>query len=80
MRHVFATLGFIENEPDVFTPEPGFVSLFNGHDLTAIFGDYFFHLIDNGIDLWVIKTGVHNERRLVNLLLLCHIYVPFGLL
>jgi lysophospholipase L1-like esterase len=35
LRPVFATLGFIENEPDVFTPEPGFVSLFNGHDLTG---------------------------------------------
>jgi lysophospholipase L1-like esterase len=32
---IFATLGFIENEPDEFTPEPGFKSLFNGHDLTG---------------------------------------------
>jgi hypothetical protein len=35
LRPVFATLGFIEKEPDAFTPEPGFVSLFNGHDLTG---------------------------------------------
>ena len=35
LRPVFATLGFIETEPDVFTPEPGFVSLFNGRDLTG---------------------------------------------
>ncbi len=35
LRPLFATLGFIENEPDAFTPEPGFVSLFNGHDLTG---------------------------------------------
>ena len=35
LRPVFATLGFIETEPDNFTPEPGFVSLFDGHDLTG---------------------------------------------
>jgi lysophospholipase L1-like esterase len=32
---VLATLGFVETEPDTFTPEPGFVSLFNGKDLTG---------------------------------------------
>lgn len=35
LRPVFATLGFLENEPDSFQPEPGFVSLFNGRDLTG---------------------------------------------
>jgi lysophospholipase L1-like esterase len=35
LRPVLATLGFIETEADTFTPEPGFVSLFNGHDLTG---------------------------------------------
>jgi len=35
LRPLFATLGFLETEPDNFTPEPGFVSLFNGHDLTG---------------------------------------------
>jgi hypothetical protein len=35
IRPVLATLGFVENEPDNFTPEPGFVSLFNGRDLTG---------------------------------------------
>ncbi len=35
LRPVFATLGFTEREPDSFTPEPGFVSLFNGRDLTG---------------------------------------------
>lgn len=35
LRPVFATLGFLENEPYDFTPEPGFVSLFNGKDLTG---------------------------------------------
>jgi len=35
LRPVFATLGFTEREPDTFTPEPGFVSLFNGRDLTG---------------------------------------------
>jgi lysophospholipase L1-like esterase len=35
LRPMLATLGFIENDPDVFTPEPGFVSLFNGRDLTG---------------------------------------------
>src|SRR6185369_5191826 len=35
LRPVFSTLGFVENEPDDFTPEPGFISLFNGRDLTG---------------------------------------------
>lgn len=35
LRPILATLGFLENEPDQFKPEPGFVSLFNGHDLTG---------------------------------------------
>lgn len=35
LRPIFATLGFLETEPDAFQPEPGFVSLFNGRDLTG---------------------------------------------
>ena len=35
LRPIFATLGFLETTPDKFTPEPGFVSLFNGRDLTG---------------------------------------------
>ena len=35
LRPVFATLGLSENTADVFTPEEGFVSLFNGRDLTG---------------------------------------------
>ena len=35
LRPIFATLGFLENTPYEFTPEPGFVSLFNGNDLTG---------------------------------------------
>jgi len=35
LRPIFATLGFVENEPDDFEPEPGFKSFFNGHDLTG---------------------------------------------
>src|ERR1051325_1862414 len=35
LRPVFATLGLLENEPYEFTTEPGFVSLFNGKDLTG---------------------------------------------
>jgi lysophospholipase L1-like esterase len=35
LRPVLATLGFLENEPDNFTLEPGFKSLFNGHDLSG---------------------------------------------
>lgn len=35
IRPVLATLGYIETETDNFTPEPGFVSLFNGRDLTG---------------------------------------------
>lgn len=35
LRPILATLGFLETEPDTFQPEAGFVSLFNGHDLTG---------------------------------------------
>jgi hypothetical protein len=35
LRPVFATLGLLETEPFQFTPEPGFVSLFNGKDLSG---------------------------------------------
>ena len=35
LRPVLATLGFLETEPDNFTPEPGFTALFNGRDLTG---------------------------------------------
>ena len=35
LRPVFATLGFSETDPDTFTPEAGFESLFNGRDLTG---------------------------------------------
>jgi lysophospholipase L1-like esterase len=35
LRPILATLGFLETEPDDFTAEPGFESLFNGRDLTG---------------------------------------------
>jgi lysophospholipase L1-like esterase len=35
LRPVLATLGFLETEPDDFKLEEGFVSLFNGKDLTG---------------------------------------------
>ena len=35
IRPILATLGFVENEPDAFEAEPGFISLFNGRDLTG---------------------------------------------
>ena len=35
LRPILATLGFLETTPDAFPPEPGFVSLFNGRDLTG---------------------------------------------
>jgi lysophospholipase L1-like esterase len=35
LRPVLATLGFLETDPYQFTPEPGFVNLFNGRDLTG---------------------------------------------
>jgi lysophospholipase L1-like esterase len=35
LHPVFATLGFVDTETDTFAPEPGFVSLFNGQDLTG---------------------------------------------
>jgi len=35
LRPIFATLGFLETEPDEFQLEAGFESLFNGKDLTG---------------------------------------------
>ncbi len=35
LRPLLATHGFLETEPYQFTPEPGFVSLFNGTNLTG---------------------------------------------
>jgi len=35
LRPIFATLGYLETEPDGFELESGFVSLFNGRDLTG---------------------------------------------
>lgn len=35
LRPILATLGFVETEPDAFVPEPGFVPLFNGRDLSG---------------------------------------------
>ena len=35
LRPILATLDLLETEDDRFTPEPGFVSLFNGRDLTG---------------------------------------------
>ncbi len=35
LRPILATLGYLENTPDVFVPEPGYISLFNGRDLTG---------------------------------------------
>jgi lysophospholipase L1-like esterase len=35
LHPIFATLGFMDTEADNFTPEPGYESLFNGHDLTG---------------------------------------------
>jgi lysophospholipase L1-like esterase len=35
LRPILATLGFVETEPDAFTPEAGFVTLFNGKDLSG---------------------------------------------
>ena len=35
LRPILATLDYLETKPDDFTPEAGFESLFNGHDLTG---------------------------------------------
>jgi len=35
LRPILATLGLLEKEPENFTPDPGFESLFNGHDLSG---------------------------------------------
>ncbi len=35
LRPILATLGFLETEADTFVPETGFVSLFNGKDLSG---------------------------------------------
>ncbi|MCC7373007.1 MAG: DUF1080 domain-containing protein [Verrucomicrobiales bacterium] len=47
LRPIFATLGFVETEPDGFVPEPGFQSLFNGKDLTG----------------WRYRPTPENDRR-----------------
>jgi lysophospholipase L1-like esterase len=50
LRPIFATLGFIENAPYEYTPEPGFVSLFNGKDLTG----------------WGFRATSENEKASIN--------------
>jgi lysophospholipase L1-like esterase len=35
LRPVLATLGLVDTDADAFTPEDGFTSLFNGHDLSG---------------------------------------------
>jgi lysophospholipase L1-like esterase len=50
LRPVLATLGFVETEPDNFTPEPGFRPLFNGRNLTG----------------WGYKTNNFNGRTASN--------------
>lgn len=35
LHPIFATLGYVDTAVDDFTPEPGYVSLFNGKDLTG---------------------------------------------
>lgn len=35
LRPLMATLGYLENDPDGFVPEPGFSLLFNGRDLAG---------------------------------------------
>jgi len=35
LRPILATLGFLDTDPDTFTPEAGYESLFNGEDLTG---------------------------------------------
>ncbi|MEI6712225.1 MAG: GDSL-type esterase/lipase family protein [Verrucomicrobiota bacterium] len=35
LRPIFATLGHLDTTPEPFEPEPGYVSLFNGTDLTG---------------------------------------------
>ncbi len=35
LRPLLATHGFVETKPDTFHLEPGYVSLYNGHDLTG---------------------------------------------
>lgn len=35
LRPILATLNLVETQPDAFTPEAGFTSLFNGQDLTG---------------------------------------------
>lgn len=35
LRPLFATLGYLDTQAEAFKPDPGFVSLFNGKDLTG---------------------------------------------
>jgi lysophospholipase L1-like esterase len=47
LRPILATHGFVESQPDNFKPEDGFVSLFNGKDLTG----------------WTFGNGDFTERK-----------------
>ena len=59
LQPIFATLGYLETEPDTFKPEEGFVSLFNGKDLT---GWGFKAKIDNAAVSFDGKTASDDGR------------------
>jgi hypothetical protein len=59
LRPILATLGFLETQPDDFQPEPGFVSLFNGRDLTGwgFLTNRFDGLVSSPEGRYVAKNG-----------------------
>lgn len=61
LNPILATLGFTETEPDDFQLEPGFVSLFNGKDLTG----WCFRNKEFGIDAKFDGATQSNDGRYV---------------
>jgi lysophospholipase L1-like esterase len=59
LRPILATLSFLETQPDDFQPEPGFVSLFNGRDLTGwgFLTNRFDGLVSSPEGRYVAKNG-----------------------
>jgi lysophospholipase L1-like esterase len=56
---LFATLGFVETEPDQFRPEAGFTPLFNGHDL-----DGWGYRPTSDADLAMIKKWRASDKKM----------------
>jgi hypothetical protein len=65
LRPILATLGFVDTQPDTFTPEPGFESLFNGKDLTG-WGTRDMKSLDKQQDLTGLKSSPDGRYVAIN--------------